>query len=323
MQKIKCAVIGVGNMGKNHARVYSEVSTAELVSLADTNTAVVNELAQRLNLKGYTDYREMLDTERPVVVSVCVPTTLHYEVAKECLGRGINVLLEKPITMDLKTAEDLMRIAEAKGVKLMVGHIERFNPAVTKVKEMISKGQIGNTINIIARRVGGFPPQIKDANIAVDLAIHDIDIVNYLLEQMPVEVYVNKQRNHIIRREDSVEFFLKYKTASAFVQANWITPIKIRKLSITGSEGYLEMDYISQQINFFKSNYDKFKESKGDFSDYILRFSEPDVINITTAKKEPLKEEILYFLDRVANNKECDPSFAVNALRIALSDECK
>ncbi|MCL4405403.1 MAG: Gfo/Idh/MocA family oxidoreductase [Patescibacteria group bacterium] len=319
MKKIKCAVIGVGNMGRNHARVYSEIPGVELVALADTNPAVVDESAKRFNSMGYVNYKQMLDAEKPLVVSVCVPTVLHHEVAKECLNRGINVLLEKPITMDLKAAEDLLKAAEATGAKFLVGHIERFNPAVLKIKNMVDKGELGNIINIIARRVGGFPPQIKDADIAVDLAIHDIDIVNYLLERLPVEVYVNRQRNHIVRRDDSVEFFLKYNNASAFVQANWITPVKIRKLSITGSEGYLEMDYISQQISFFKSNYDKFKETKGDFSDYILHFSEPDVMNITVATKEPLKEEILYFIDCVTNNKKCDSRFAIEALKTALS----
>jgi UDP-N-acetylglucosamine 3-dehydrogenase len=103
---------------------------------------------------------------------------------------------------------------------------------VKKVKEMVEKGELGKVINITIRRVGGFPPQIRDANIAVDLAIHDIDIANYLLSDLPSEVYVNKARNHIVEREDSVEFFLKYNSkSSAYIQANWVTPVKIRKLN--------------------------------------------------------------------------------------------
>jgi UDP-N-acetylglucosamine 3-dehydrogenase len=139
-----------------------------------------------------------------------------------------------------------------------------------------------------------------------------------LLNDKPKKVYVNKQKNHITRREDSVEFFLKYKKASAFLQANWVTPVKIRKLNITGKEGYLEMDYITQEITFYKSNYRKFKKRFKTFSDYVLEFSKPKKIMIPVIKREPLKEEILYFLNCVKNDVQINSRFAVDALEIAL-----
>ena len=121
----------------------------------------------------------------------------------------------------------------------------------------------------------------------------------------------------IKKRDDSAEFFLKYKKASAYIQANWITPIKIRKLNITGEKGYIELDYINQKIELYESNYEK-KDSFS-FEDYILHFSEPDKTIISVAKKQPLKEEILYFIDCVKNNKEIDSSFALDSLKIALT----
>ncbi|MCK4781679.1 Gfo/Idh/MocA family oxidoreductase [Candidatus Parcubacteria bacterium] len=319
MSKLNVAVIGVGNMGKNHVRAYSEISKVRLVAISDLNEMLGNTLSNEFNVKYYKNYKKMLDVKNPDIVSVCVPTSLHYGIAKECVKMGVNVLLEKPIAMDISDAEKLLKLVEENNIKFLVGHIERYNPVVKKTKEIIERGDLGKITAIIARRVGGFPPQIKDANIAVDLAIHDIDIINYLLDDLPVESLVNKQKNHIKKREDSVEFFLKYKQSSAYIQANWITPVKIRKLNITGSEGYLEMDYINQQIEFYKSNYDKFKETSMDFSDYILRFSAPDKINISVAKKEPLKEEILYFINCVENNIKIDSRFALEALRIALT----
>lgn len=314
--RITCAVIGVGNMGKNHVRTYAGLAEAELVAIADVNSAIAQKIALDFSTKYYSDYKKMIEEVKPEVVSICVPTLYHYEVAKYCLEHKVHVLLEKPIALTATEGESLLALAERLQVKLLVGHIERFNPAVVKVKDMINKNELGIITAIIARRVGGFPPQIRDANIAVDLAIHDVDIVNYLLNENPREVHINLQSNHIEQRADSVELFLQYTKASAYIQANWITPVKIRKLTITGTEGYLEMDYVNQQIEFYKSNYEKFKEKIGDFSDYILRFSEPDKIIIQVAKKEPLNEEITFFVECVRRNKWVDSRFAVEALKV-------
>lgn len=316
--RLKCAVIGAGNMGKKHVCVYANLPPVDLVAIADLNEALAKEVADVYKIRFYKDYKEMLDIEAPDIVSICVPTSLHYEVAKICLEKKINTLLEKPITTSIADGEKLLAQAKKNKVKFLVGHIERHNPAIKKVKILIEKGDLGKITAIIARRVGGFPYRIRDANIMVDLAIHDIDIANYLLNELPQEIFINKKRHHIEQREDAVEFFLKYKNASAYIQANWITPVKIRKLNITGTEGYIEMDYITQKVEFYKSNYKKFREAAKGFSDYILHFSEPDKIDIPIEKNEPLKEEISYFVNCVENNLAVDSQFALDALKIAL-----
>lgn len=315
---LKTAVIGVGNMGKHHVRVYSEIPSVNLVAVSDLNENIGMEMAKKYHTKFYKSYQEMLDSENLDIISVCVPTILHFEIASFCLSKKINVLLEKPIAAGIEEGRKLLKLANKSKLKFLVGHIERYNPAIKRVKEMITRGELGRIITITIRRLGGFPSQIKDSDIAVDLAIHDIDISNYLLEQLPQKVFVNKQHSHIKNRNDSVEFFLKYKNASSFIQANWISPVKIRKINITGTEGYLEMDYISQKIEFYQSNYDKFIEASKGFADYVLMFSEPDIINISVARKEPLKEEILYFINCVKNNIKIDSTFALEALKIAL-----
>ncbi len=317
-KKLKWAVIGTGNMGGNHVRTLDLLKDIQLCGIVDPSKKQRDNISKKYpDLPTYETSEELYTDQKPDVVSICVPTKLHTEVTRYFLNKKIHCLLEKPIAMTPEEGIALIELAKAKKTHLFVGHIERFNPAVRRVKDMINKGSLGKVTAIIARRVGGFPPQIKDANIAVDLAIHDIDIINYLLEEQPKEVYCNKQKNHIEKREDAVEFFLKYSKASAYIQANWITPVKIRKLNITGTEGYLEMDYINQKIEFYESNYEKFKESSNTFSDYILRFSEPDKVTISVAKKEPLREEIEYFMHALLENKPIDPSFSVEALRIA------
>jgi UDP-N-acetylglucosamine 3-dehydrogenase len=319
MKKVlNVAVIGVGVMGKTHVRVYSELAEVKLAAVMDINEQLGKEIANKYGTAYYNDIKELIGKEKLDAVSICVPTSLHFKIAKMCINAGINVLVEKPITSNISDAKKLLRLAKDKNVKLLVGHIERFNPAVNKVKEIIERGDLGSITAIIARRVGGFPPQIKDTNIAVDLMIHDVDIINYLLNELPLKVYFNKRSNHIKNREDSSEFFMKYKNTSAYLQANWITPVKIRKLNITGTEGYLEMDYIDQTIEFYKSNYEKFFVENENFSDYILRFSNPSKSIIPVEAKEPLKEEILYFINAILKNKEINSDFALDALKIVL-----
>lgn len=312
-------MIGAGNMGKNHIRVYSELEGAEFVAFSDVDERVCKDLSEKYSVPGYGDYLEMVEKEDIDIVSICVPTSLHFEIGKACISKGLQVLLEKPVADTVERAEELLRLSEEQKTKLLIGHIERFNPAVIKVKEIVESGNIGKIVSVIARRVGGFPPQIQDANVAVDLAIHDIDIVNYFLDELPYDIACSKKKNHLEKREDSVDFFLKYPSASAYIQANWITPVKIRKLSITGTEGYLELDCLNQKIDFYKSNYEKLKLSYEDYSDFILKYASSDVVNIDVDKKEPLKEEILYFLNCVRNDKKIDSQFAVDALKIAIS----
>lgn len=318
--KIKCAVIGAGKMGKNHLRTYSEIPNVNLVAMADINEVVGKQLALTYKTKYYSDYVTMIDKEKPEAVSICVPTSFHHQVGLKCIAKNVNILLEKPIAVDENQAKDLIDKAKMQKITFLVGHIERYNPAITKLKSIIKQGKLGKITSIIARRVGGFPFQIRDANIMVDLAIHDIDIVNYLLDEVPRKIFINKKKVFLNKREDSVEYFFKYKTASAYIQANWFTPVKIRKLNITGTKGYIEMDYISQEIEFYKSKYDIFRESTDKFSDYVLRFSQPYKINIKVNKREPLKEEIKYFLQAIKMKKSITPYYAYEALKIALTE---
>lgn len=320
MQAVKYGVIGIGNMGANHARSLHEMPEANLLAVADRNLEKAEIVARLYNCRAFTHHAELLGVEDVDAVSVCVPTSMHLDVAMECMRRGKHVLVEKPIAASVDEAHILVEFARKQGVQLMVGHIERFNPVVRRVKEILDRGEIGRVVSIMARRVGVFPPQIKDANIAVDLAIHDIDIINLLLEDLPVEVFTDKRRNHIEHREDSVEFFLRYREATAYVQANWITPVKIRKLNITGTDGYLEMDYMDQKIHFYKSNYEKYKEVPGHidgFSDYVLKYMEPDLVEISVAKREPLKEELRFFIHALRSGTPINNDHAIRALEIA------
>lgn len=317
MEKIRTAVIGAGNMGRHHVRNYFEIESSELVAIADLDEARGKELAEKYNCKYYKDYKELLDKEKIEAVTIAVPSKFHHETGAEVLSRNIHVLMEKPIAMTEEEANSLIDCAKKNKVKLMIGHIERFNPGVIKLKELVDKGELGKITSVIARRVGIFPPQIKDANVLIDLGVHDIDIINYLLGKEPNAVYCNGGRALIDSREDYAEIFLKYGDASGYVQVNWITPVKVRNLAVTGTKGYAELNYITQKLQLFRSNYSKVSDGFGDF---VIKFGEPESLDVDVSSKEPLQAEIEAFLYSVKSGKEATTTGeeGLKALRIAL-----
>jgi len=315
---VNVAVIGVGNMGKHHARVYSELPEANLVAVCDNDEQRAKEIAERFGCRYYTDYLEMLEKERKNIeaVSIAVPTKFHKTVALQCMERGLHILVEKPIADNIENAQAIIESADDNSVKLAVGHVERFNPAVQKLKEMTDRGELGEITTIIARRIGVFPPQIKDANVIIDLAIHDIDIFNYLLGRAPVKVSVGSGKALINHREDFADILLDYGGVNAFVQANWITPVKIRSLAVTGTKGYAELNYITQELVVHKSRF----MDIDDFSD-VVQFGTPEKIIVKVGEEEPLKLELSNFLSAVENDKQptVTGQDALMALRVALN----
>lgn len=313
---MKAAVIGVGNMGKHHARVYSQIKDCRLVAIVDSNEAIGNEIAKKYNCNFYRTHEELLKKEKPDAISVCVPTSMHYKIASDIIKSDISVLIEKPIASTLEQAAELVRLAKKNNVKLMVGHLERFNPAVQKLKQIVKAGELGEITSLLARRVGLFPPQIKDMDVVIDLAVHDIDIFNYLLEMQPTEVFSNSGKA-IGTREDYAGILLKYNGINGLIEVNWITPVKIRLLNITGTKGYAELNYVTQDLIVHESNYEKGHDQFGDF---VVKFGEPKKREISIEKEEPLKLEIRHFLESIKNNTEplTNGEEAIKTLGIAL-----
>ncbi|MEI7792462.1 MAG: Gfo/Idh/MocA family oxidoreductase [Candidatus Berkelbacteria bacterium] len=303
MDKINVAVIGVGNMGQHHARVYSELPNVNLVAVCDMDLERSSKLAKSHDCLAYDDYEKMLKENKIDIVSVVVPTFLHHKVACAVLALGSNVFLEKPIAVSLKEGKEIIATAKKNGKKLMIGHIERFNPAIQRLKELIEEGRIGNIISINIKRAGGLPPQIKNANVVIDLGIHDIDIANFLVSDFPTEVYGFKSKNLIDEQEDSAVILLKYKNSSAFIEVNWVTPVKVRTLDITGTKAFARVDYINQTIVLYENSYmHKPSRSYKDFDEFIAKFSATDEVKVGINKAEPLKCELESFVAAVAND---------------------
>jgi len=174
---LKVAVIGVGSMGKNHARIYWELPEVTLVGVSDPAEETAKSIASKYGTNAYTDYLNMLDVEKPDAVTISVPTVLHKDIALEVIDRRISLLIEKPIAYTIDEAEEIIKAAELAGVKLMIGHIERFNSAIIALKQKIKNKELGRIFQIDAHRQGPFPSRIGDVGVVIDLAVHDLDIM--------------------------------------------------------------------------------------------------------------------------------------------------
>ncbi len=248
MKTIKAAVIGCGSWGRNHARVYRELPGVELAAVSDLNPQTAKQIGDRYGAPSHTDPRPIIDDPSIDLVSICTPTVTHADIATAAIEAGKHVLVEKPMTNTVEEATRLIQAAERNGVKLAVGFVERFNPAVQEAMRRVASGDIGEIILTHATRVSRSPDRIGDVGVVKDLAIHDIDIVDQILGGGPQSVYaVAGSIQH--RFEDYAQINIAYgRNRNAIVSTNWLTPRRIRTLLITGTEGIITVEYSTQQI---------------------------------------------------------------------------
>jgi UDP-N-acetylglucosamine 3-dehydrogenase len=307
-------------MGRNHARVYSEMPDVQLVGVADQDATAATTLAERLGCRGYGNHRELLEREKPDAVTVAVPTHAHASVAKDALRAGCHVLVEKPIAATLEEADELIAAAAAARRVLMVGHIERFNPAVIDLKKRIAEGQLGRVFQCHARRLGPFPPRIRDVGVVVDLATHDLDLMLYLTGSRAVRVYAETKREVHTSNEDLVSGLVRFEDGVVGVlEINWLTPTKIRELAVTGERGMFRADYLTQDLYFFENA--ELKQGGWEQLSMLRGVSEGAMVKYALQRREPLRNELEAFL-AAANG---DDSAIVSgedgkeALRLALA----
>lgn len=300
-RRIKAAVIGVGTMGKNHARVYNDMEDVELVAVADVNAIAAEKVARRFKVLAYVDYRQMLVMEKPDLVSVAVPTKFHHKVAIDVIEADVHLLLEKPIASTVEEAKDIIGRAEKKGIKLTIGHIERFNPAVNGLKERLDDGKLGRIFQIHARRLGPFPARVRDVGVVVDLAAHDVDVMRYVTGAEVRRVYAETQREIHTDHEDSLSGLLCFDNdIIGVLDINWLTPTKVRELSVTGEQGMFLVNYLTQDLYFYENGYiGGAWENLG-----VLRgVGEGNVIKFHIERREPLLVELESFVEAVADDR--------------------
>jgi UDP-N-acetylglucosamine 3-dehydrogenase len=243
-RRLRVGVIGVGVMGSNHARVLAELPGVDFVGIADPDRAQARSVAQALGCAEVADFSSLLDAGLDAV-TIAAPTHVHHEIALACIARGVHVLVEKPIASSTQEGRAIVAAARRAGVTLMVGHVERFNPAVQAIKDAIRGEDI---LSIAITRVGPFPPRMSNVGVVIDLAVHDIDLIRWFTDSDIVEVQPQLS-SAVAEREDIA--LLQFRTASgvlAHINTNWLTPFKARNVHVATRRKYVMADLLTRQV---------------------------------------------------------------------------
>lgn len=298
---LKTAVIGVGSMGFNHARVNWEIPEADLVGIADENEELVQAVAKKFSTCPFFNYETMLDEVQPDAVTLAVPTIHHHKIALKIIERGIPLLIEKPIAFTLEEGEEIIEAARQNDVKLMIGHIERFNPAIIALKQHIANGELGRIFQMDAHRQGPFPARIADVGVVIDLAVHDLDIMRFVSQNEIIRVYAETEKHIHSEYEDLLTGLVRLSDGSVgTLTINWLTPTKIREFIVTGERGLFRCDYLTQDLYFYENSVSHGSEWE---NLRVLRgVREGQMIRHTVAKREPLRSEQEAFLNAVIND---------------------
>jgi len=283
MKKLGVAVIGAGFWGRNHARNLKELNETELLAVCDINPERAKAVAEQFSIDAYTDSRKLLKRRDIEAVTICTWSTKLASEALRALKAGKHVLVEKPMANTVQQARKLVDLAQKKERLLTVGFLMRFIPGVQRIKESIDKGEIGTLVCATAKRVSRWPERIGDVGVIKDLAIHDIDIMRYLFNEDPIAVYAHAGA---LRHEfeDYAQIMLTFEEGkTAFIEANWLTPYRIRKLIVTGSEAIMTLDYLTQEVSVETAH---------------------QTLTPRYEQIEPLKLELQHFSNCILNNKE-------------------
>ena len=280
---IKVGVIGLGAMGRNHLRIYSELPDVELAGIADIDYGLAQSLAKKYRTKSFRDYKELLQEDLDAV-SIAVPTSLHREVALAAADAGTNILIEKPIADSVSAGSSIIEAANKNQVKLMIGHIERFNPVIPVIKKEIEETEV-SLIEIT--RIGPFPPRIRDVGVIIDLATHDIDLLRYITGSEFKKIYSLTSRNLAPHEDAAILLFQMENGILGRVTVNWLTPFKVREINIAAREKFIKASLIDQKV----TTYSKYKENES----YLVR-------ELSVPFGEPLKLELEAFIHSLKNN---------------------
>jgi predicted dehydrogenase len=277
---LSIGVVGVGVMGSNHARVLAGLSGVTLLGVADPNIEQAGFVARTLGCAAVATVEELLDL-KPDAISIAAPTELHHEVALQCIARGVHVLVEKPIASTVAEGQEIVAAARRAGVTLMIGHVERFNPAVESIKQALRGESI---LSIGITRVGPFPPRMSKVGVVIDLAVHDIDLIRWFTDSDIIEVQPQVS-SAVAEREDIA--LLQFRTANgvlAHINTNWLTPFKARTVTVATRDKYIMGDLLTRQVT----------ECFGFQPDgsYSMR-------HLSVGHSEPLRTELTAFIEAV------------------------
>jgi UDP-N-acetylglucosamine 3-dehydrogenase len=298
--KVKVGVIGLGFMGSAHARVYAKMKDCDLIGICDTNSDK-KYVAKMYNCKFFEDPEKFFG-ENLDAISVCTPTSMHREAVLNALDAGKHVLVEKPFADTLKNGEEMAKKATKMDKVLAVGYIERFNSAIRKVSEIVDFSRIYSTVSM---RFGPFPPRLKDCGVFLDLACHEIDILNYLTKAEPEVLYAHFSSRSNSIFEDYAYISVKYGQIHSHIEVSWLPKYKLRLMHLYGNERFYTLNYAQQKLMSYRAPPEA-KIEHGSWKD-ILWLSRHVENEIPVVSDEPLELELQRFIESVKKNEVLEP----------------
>jgi predicted dehydrogenase len=297
---LRGGIIGLGVMGSHHLRVLRAMEDVDVVAVADADPQRL-AMATRLHpgTAAYPTLSAMLAAERLDFACVAVPVGLLPQIAGEALAAGVHVLVEKPTAPTEKQVHTLIADADARGLTLGVGHVERFNPAVVAMKARIDAGTIGRVLHLHARRLSPFPQRQGHQGVALDLATHDIDVMRFVTGQEVARVFAESSAplSNDEQHEDILCATVRLDDDTmGLLETNWMTPAKVRQLSVLGERGMLVVDYLTQDLMFYEH---PTKATDWDALAGMRGGGEGDMIRYALERREPLRVEWEAFLGAV------------------------
>lgn len=306
MKTIRVGVVGVGHLGRHHARIYTELIGAQLLGVVDSNLSQAQAVAEGLGVPAYSDLDRFIQEQQPEAMSVVVPTSAHFDVARRLAERGIHMLVEKPVTTTVEQAAALAELAKAKNIVLQVGHVERFNSAVRYLSQQMSD----DILCIQSRRQGPFSPRIADVGVVLDLMIHDIDIVLSLVKSEITAIHAMGRSVRTNREDFAVAQIAFASGAVADIHVSRVAERRARQMDITLPDRYVSVNFETQDVAVYRSTA---APASGGMMENIERPLLP--------KGEPLKQELQHFLSCVCNGTQplVGISEGKKALEVALA----
>lgn len=311
--RVRVGLVGAGNMGANHARILSEQAGVEFVGLVEPNAERANEIAERFGCKAFADISDLVG--KVDAVTIAAPSTSHAETGSYLLSNGIPCLIEKPLATTAADCERLIAAAEAKGVPLMVGHVERFNPAVRQLSSILAQDH--HLYAVDTRRLSATSARIHDVDVVLDLMIHDIDVVLSLWRRKVTGITARGVSiEPATRGMDYVTALLSFEGGGfASLTASRITQNKVRELTISSDLGHIALDYSTQTLMIYKQQTGLAALRSAALGSYSLDLSMERVL---VRPAEPLVLEVQHFVACVRNASapEVDGRQALQALEI-------
>jgi UDP-N-acetylglucosamine 3-dehydrogenase len=313
-------LIGAGRMGSYHVETWERVAAGRLVAIAEPEETLAQARIGRRPIDWVADYRWLLERADVDAVCICTPSEQHARIALDALAAGKHVFVEKPIATALEDGLRMAAAARVADLKLMVGHVERFNPAVGKLAELIREGRVGRVFRAHATRVGPLPARIQDTGVAIDLATHDLDLMQFVLGRDITSIYAEGSRCVHPSQEDMISCLLRFGEdgPQGLLDVNWLTPEKRREMTVIGEGGMLSASYLTQDVWFTESSgaptaWSEFARIRGDAEGAAVRFALPRV--------EPLQAELEAFARCVLDDtpEPVSPQDGCRALAAALA----